>query len=176
MAKAFGNFTSMRFEQTPVDEVGQKLVGFGFRCWFLGYATGEIVCWEAGWNYYCKVLGAQAAKKAYAELSCLGRSVRDRAARPIEVYPMGCCGYAPDERLAISLVAAAQADACPAMRACAFALLDHADVEPVTGSAADLAKQLAGAGCALRFPPTNSRIVSLREAHACPHTGTRTLN
>ena len=46
------------------------LVGVGFRCWLAGYDTGDIACWETGWNEYSRVLGTERAKRAVTELAC----------------------------------------------------------------------------------------------------------
>jgi hypothetical protein len=111
------------------------LVGVGFRCWLAGYDTGDIACWETGWNEYARVLGPSRAKRAVTELACWVRAVRASAARKIEYYPFGCSAFCADEYMAISLIAASQHHRCPAMRACALALTGSALVEPVIDAA-----------------------------------------
>lgn len=111
------------------------LVGVGFRCWLAGYDTGDIACWETGWNEYSRVLGAERAKRAVTELACWVRAVRASASRKIEYYPFGCAGFCADECMAISLIAASQHHRCPAMRACALALTGSDLVEPVINAA-----------------------------------------
>ena len=111
------------------------LVGVGFRCWLAGYDTGDIACWETGWNEYSRQLGTERAKRAVTELACFVRSVRASASRRIEYYPHGCKGFCADECMAISLIAASQHHRCPAMRACALALTGSDLVEPVIDSA-----------------------------------------
>ncbi len=96
------------------------LVGVGFRCWLAGYDTGDITCWENGWNAYSRALGTERAKRAVTELACWVRAVRASASRKIEYYPVGCPGFCADECMAISLIAASQHHRCPAMRACAL--------------------------------------------------------
>jgi hypothetical protein len=54
----------------------ERLVGIGFRCWLAGYDTGDISCWENGWNEYSRTLGAERAKRAVTELACWVRAVR----------------------------------------------------------------------------------------------------
>ncbi len=110
------------------------LVGVGFRCWLAGYDTGDIACWETGWNEYSRLLGAERAKRAVTELACWVRAVRASASRKIEYYPFGCAGFCADECLAISLIAASQ-HRCPAMRACALALTGSDLVDPVIDAA-----------------------------------------
>jgi hypothetical protein len=111
------------------------LVGVGFRCWLAGYDTGDISCWEHGWNEYSRILGAERAKRAVTELACWVRAVRSSAARKIEYYPFACTAFCADECMAISLIAASQHHRCPAMRACALALTGSDLVEPVISAA-----------------------------------------
>ena len=111
------------------------LVGVGFRCWLAGYDTGNIGCWENGWNEYNRVLGAQRAKRAVTELACWVRAVRASASRKIEYCPLSCPGFCADECMAISLIAASQHHRCPAMRACALALTGSDLVDPVIDAA-----------------------------------------
>jgi hypothetical protein len=115
----------------PVRSGAEWLVGVGFRCWLAGYDTGDIGCWESGWNEYNRVLGPSRAKRAVTELACWVRTLRSTASRKIEYYPFGCSGFCPDECMAISLIAASQHQRCPAMQACALALTGSDFVEPV---------------------------------------------
>jgi hypothetical protein len=111
------------------------LVGMGFRCWLAGYDTGDISCWENGWNAYARALGTERAKRAVTELACWVRAVRATASRKIEYSPVGCPGFCADECMAISLIAASQHHRCPAMRACALALTGSDLVDPVLDAA-----------------------------------------
>jgi hypothetical protein len=111
------------------------LVGMGFRCWLAGYETGDIACWENGWNQYARALGPERARRAVTELACWVRTVRASASRKIEYAPFGCPGFCADECLAISLIAASQHHRCPAMRACALALTGSDSVDPVLEAA-----------------------------------------
>ncbi|MGI9385064.1 MAG: hypothetical protein ACR2PO_18075 [Methyloligellaceae bacterium] len=127
----------------------EHLVGIGFRCWMAGYMTSDINCWEVGWSHYARTLGAQQAKAAVTELACWVRAVRSRAARDIEVYPADCAGFCRDECMAISMIAAAQQNACPAMRACAFALIGDSLVDEVVNTAEGFAHVLGDVGVRL---------------------------
>jgi len=127
-------------------KVPEQLVGIGFRCWLAGYDTCDIQCWETGWNHYVSVLGPQNAKAAVAELACWVRCVHSFAARKIEVHAHNCAGFCADECVAISMVAASQHSACPALRACAFTLLGTSEVDEVIDSAANFASVLRDAG------------------------------
>ncbi|HEX7531876.1 MAG TPA: hypothetical protein VF340_01435 [Methyloceanibacter sp.] len=119
----------------PPRSGAEWLVGVGFRCWLAGYDTGDIACWENGWNEYSRALGTERAKRAVTELACWVRAVRASASRKIEYYPFGCAGFCADECMAISLIAASQHHRCPAMRACALALTGSDLVEPVIDAA-----------------------------------------
>lgn len=123
----------------------ERLVGVGFRCWLAGYDTGDISCWENGWNEYSRVLGAERAKRAVTELACWVRAVRASASRKIEYCPVGCPGFCADECMAISLIAASQHHRCPAMRACALALTGSDLVGPVIDAANAFADALQDA-------------------------------
>jgi hypothetical protein len=123
----------------------ERLVGIGFRCWLAGYDTGDISCWENGWNEYSRALGAERAKRAVTELACWVRAVRASATRKIEYCPVGCPGFCADECMAISLIAASQHHRCPAMRACALALTGSDLVGPVIDAANAFADALQDA-------------------------------
>jgi len=127
-------------------KVPEKLVGIGFRCWLAGYENSDIQCWETGWNHYTSVLGPRHAKTAIAELACWVRCVHSCAARPIKVHPYPSAGFCADECVAISMVAASQHGACPALRACAFTLLGSSEVDDVINCAGNFAGALRDAG------------------------------
>ena len=102
----------------------RALVGFGFRCWMRGFETGDISSWEMCWNQFASTIGPKGAKRAVADLSCWVKTMRSAAGRMLQVFPTHCPGFCRDECLAISMIAAGQNDVCPAMRACAYALLE----------------------------------------------------
>lgn len=129
-----------------IDDPVARLVGIGFRSWYAGYETGDINCWEAGWHHFNQQLGHAQAKGAVTELACWVRAVREYTKRPIEVFPMGCSGFNADERLAISLVAASQKEACPALTSCAYALTGTDDTQDVIHAAQGFAYALSEAG------------------------------
>lgn len=129
----------------PSRSGAEWLVGVGFRCWLSGYDTGDISCWENGWNEYNRALGASHAKRAVTELACWVRAVRSSASRKIEYYPVGRKGFCADECMAISLIAASQHHRCPAMQACALALTGSDLVDPVIDAANAFADALQDA-------------------------------
>jgi hypothetical protein len=128
--------------RVPPRSGAEWLVGMGFRCWLAGYDTGDIACWENGWNEYSRALGPERARRAVTELACWVRAVRASAARRIEYAPVGCPAFCADECLAISLIAASQHHRCPAMRACALALTGSDSVDPVLKAANTFADAL----------------------------------
>jgi len=109
----------------------ELLVGYGFRGWIAGYQTGDVSCWEQVWRLYSNLLGSSRAKVAVGELSAWAKSVAAAARHGVEVKPLGACDFCRDECLAISMIAACQHNTCPAMRACAFALIESSLVEDV---------------------------------------------
>ncbi|MDX2263785.1 MAG: hypothetical protein NW215_02275 [Hyphomicrobiales bacterium] len=127
----------------------EKLVAVGFRCWLSGYQRGAIQSWETCWSYYRRELGAEAARKAVTDLASWVNMVRLHALRDIELMPPQCPSFCRDECLAVSLIAASQHDACPALQACAYALMGADDIEPVLKTAADFARTLEGANVRL---------------------------
>jgi hypothetical protein len=149
------------------------LVGVGFRCWLAGYDTGDISCWETGWNQYARVLGNERAKRAVTELACWVRAVRSIAARKIEHCPLGCAGFCPDECMAISLIAASQHHRCPAMRACALALTGSDSIDPVIDTANAFADVLEEANQRLAPEMVAGLIASSRKGGGDGHAGRR---
>lgn len=107
----------------------EQLVGIGFRCWFEGQISGDIASWEKAWELYAGRLGAARAKTALGELGLWVRTIQSLSGRPISVAPSACPGFCRDECVAIAMVAASQHKVCPAMRACAFALIECSEVE-----------------------------------------------
>ena len=120
----------------------ERLVGFGFRLWLNGFRTGDISSWEQAWCAYASTLGADAAKTAVGELSSWVRAISCYAQRPLETAPNACECFWHDERVAIAMIAACQHHACPAMRACAFALLGCSMIDEVVEGAESFARTL----------------------------------
>ncbi len=68
--------------------------------------------------------------------------MQDTATREIEINPAQCRRFCRDECLAISMVAAAQHSACPAIRACAMALLGSSQIDAAMQGAEAFAAHL----------------------------------
>lgn len=128
---------------------GEWLVGMGFRCWLAGFDTCDISCWEAGWNVFAGELGSERAAHAVGGLACWVRAVRATACRRIDYYPFDCSRFCHDECLAISMISASQNHACPALKACAFALLGVSPVDAVVEQTTAFACTLDGIGVRL---------------------------
>lgn len=121
----------------------ERLVGLGFRHWTLGNATGDISHWERTWSLYAGVCGIAGGRIAVDALSQWVKSVGGTARRPITVAAASDGNFCRDECLAISMIAACQHQTCPAMRACAFALIEDSGIDTVVGHAQTFADTLA---------------------------------
>lgn len=120
----------------------ERLVGVGFRCWMTGLETGDIDCWQTAFSEFAGCVGVDAAKTLVPGLSNWVRAVRGSAARSIEIAPRNCSRFCRDECLAIAMVAACQHSACPALKACAFALIGSSDVNRALDAAEEFAHGL----------------------------------
>jgi len=137
----------------------ERLVGLGFRYWLLGFRSGDISCWEKAWRAYSNTLGAAAAKGAVTDLSCWVRTINRHARRDLETSAVDCKRFCRDECIAIEMISACQHAACPAMRACAFALLGCSLIDEVVHGAENFAATMRGADQVL--PPSFSHGSSL---------------
>jgi hypothetical protein len=137
----------------------ERLVGFGFRFWLNGFRTGDISNWEKAWSTYANTIGATAAKATVGQLSCWVRAIDCHAQRELETSPNNCARFCHDECVAIAMIAACQHHACPAMRACAFALLGCSMIEEVVDVAESFAQALRDADQVLS--PTSAQAASL---------------
>lgn len=120
----------------------EMMVGCGFRGWIAGYQSGDIGRWEEVWRLYADKLGTRRAEVAVGSLAEWARSVAVASRNPISVLPVGSKGFCRDESLAISMIAACQHNTCPAMRACAFALMETSLVDEVLHHAGTFALTL----------------------------------
>ncbi len=109
----------------------EAIVGLGFRGWIAGYQNSDISCWEEVWRLYSNLLGPKHAEAAVGCLASWSKAIAVTSRNPISIRPLGACGFCRDECLAISMIAACQHNTCPAMRACAFALIESSMVDEV---------------------------------------------
>lgn len=144
-----GNLVNARMspEAAPAPGFGgpERLVGLGFRFWLHGFRTGDISNWEKAWCAYSGAMGAAAAKSAVNDLSCWVRAINNHTQRNLETSAAHCARFCRDECVAIAMIAACQHDACPAMRACAFALLGCSMIDEVVQGAESFAATMRGA-------------------------------
>ena len=93
-----------------------RLVGIGMRCWLAGIDSGDISCWQTGWQRYAGELGEERVKSAFTELGCWARKLHANSSRKIEFESIDCPEFCRDEcmlvaRIAAGLIAAAEAGA-----------------------------------------------------------------
>jgi hypothetical protein len=122
----------------------ERLVGLGFRYWMLGRQTGDIGHWERTWSLYSGLFGLCGARLAVGTLSGWVTALNQSAQREIHVFPDGRGEFCRDECIAVSMIAACQHHTCPAMRACAFALIECSAIDRVVGEAQGFADTMAG--------------------------------
>jgi hypothetical protein len=136
----------------------ERLVGLGFRYWLDGYRTGDISSWEKAWCTYSSAMGSAAAKEAVSNLSSWVRAIHCHTHRPLQTSAFDCAGFCRDECVAISMIAACQHQACPAMRACAFALIGCSLIDEVVHVAESFAETMREA----------DQVLSPSHAHRLP--------
>jgi hypothetical protein len=146
MSRAYRISTSCRDEPCSLRRQAgaERLVGLGFRYWVSGYQSGDINCWEKAWQIYSDALGPRSAKTAVSELSGWVRALSAAARREIEVVSGPCGSFCRDECLAVSMIAACQHNTCPAMKACAFALIESSLIDEVVHHAETFAITMRG--------------------------------
>jgi hypothetical protein len=122
------------------------MVGRSFRCGIHARRTGTAAAWSFAWQEIAGLAGSVSADDLVDRLASFVETVDATAVRPIVVLPAGCPGLCRDECLAVSIIAASQLGACPALKACAFALLESSEVEPCMRSADAFSRALRDAG------------------------------
>lgn len=122
-------------------------IGRSFRYGINAERTGDPRAWSFVWQEWADATSSSAeADHLLTHLAAFVGDVGRTAARPIDVLPHGCPGLCRDECLAVSIVAASQLGACPALKACAFALLESSNLAPCLQSAAEFGGALRAAG------------------------------
>lgn len=147
-----GSFHSRTQDVAPAGSLRvAQMVGRSFRCGMLARRGNPAIAWSYAWQEIAGVTGAGHVDQIFIALGAFVDSVEAAAARRIEVLPKGCPGLCRDECLAVSIIAASQLGACPALKACVFALIDSGNVEPCIQSAGLFSAALSEAGQTL--PP-----------------------
>lgn len=136
---------ALRGESSSCEPMAPELlVGYGFRGWIAGYQTGDVANWERVWRLYSTLMRPSSARVVVACLASWAKSVSAASRRRIEVSNLEDCRFCRDECLAISMIAASQHNTCPAMRACAYALIDSSMMDEVLHHADTYAITLRG--------------------------------
>jgi hypothetical protein len=120
----------------------ERIVGLGFRYWTHGCKSGEILSWHRAWELYCGLFGVFAGSEAVTKLSRWVNALNQATAREIQVFSGSSRGFSLDECIAVAMIAACQHNTCPAMRACAFALIESSGIETVIDEARAFADTL----------------------------------
>jgi hypothetical protein len=128
-----------------------QMVGRSFRCGMLARREASGLSWSYAWQELAGVAGPASADDLVTALGHFVESVDRAAIRRIEVLPKGCPGLCRDECLAVSIVAAAQYGACPALKACVYALIQCGNVDGCIAAAGNFSTALQEAGQSL--PP-----------------------
>lgn len=148
----------------------ERLVGVGFRLWLSGLKTGDIRFWEQAWCTYSSCMGPAVAKSAVSELASWVRLIKGHSQRELQTAAPGCDRFCGDECVAISMIAACQHNACPAMRACAFTLLGCSVIDEVVEVAENFAHTLQDADQVLSPALTcNPALLTMPAATAARH-------
>ena len=121
----------------------EQLVGLGFRYWMAGYQQNNFDYWTSSWDFFTKELGASTARSVVTELACWVQEIHRIADRKILISEKKAPEFCRDECMAISLIAACQNDICPALRACAQALIGDCEIETVVTASQGFAFKLS---------------------------------
>ena len=135
--------TPIYFAKKPlIKKSPEELVGLGFRFWMAGYQNNDFEFWKKTWDHFNQTIGTSAARTTVSELASWAQTVQSSAHRDIEVSLTEQEQFGRDERMAITMVAAGQHNACPALQACASALLGAAALDNVVEASTDFGHQL----------------------------------
>ncbi len=86
----------------------ERLVLEGYRYWIAGYDNNSVIPWELAWSLYERILGAEQAKSAVAELANYIRIVGRCATCPLRSFPSGAHHLCREECLTLAMIAGAQ--------------------------------------------------------------------
>lgn len=127
----------------------ETCVGRSFRCGMHALRSGDQANWARAWQELAQASRSADADKLVVRLAVFVETVEAASVRRIDVLPTGCPGLCRDECLAVSILAASQHGACPALRACAFALLETSQLDRPLQAATEFAGELRNAGFVL---------------------------
>lgn len=134
----------------------EALVGFGFRC-----AMNADLYNAAQWMRTCnqvfnRELDGGDVQGVLYDLMVWRDAVRSCSLRRIELLPSLCWSFCRDECLAVTLVAASEHRACPALQICAYTLLGNAEIAPVLDAAKIFGHTLRQSGVAFSSSSVNA--------------------
>jgi hypothetical protein len=132
----------------------EQIVALGFRYWVLGRRIGCIDPWQDAWALYTQAFGLCGARRALRGLSTWVDTLCTTTTRGIDVAPAACPSFCRDECLAVAMIAACQTEVCPAMRACAFALIESSLIDRVVDDAHTFASTLMDLDHRVSAPPS----------------------
>ena len=88
----------------------ERLVIQGFRNVMAAHDLSDSACWEQAWTVYIDSLGSGPARRLMGELQFWTRAIRNNSQRALRYFPCSCRHICHDECMAVSALAAAQAD------------------------------------------------------------------
>jgi len=127
----------------------ERMVGLGFRYWMQGGRQQERASRHRACQLYEGTFGKAGGSIAIGALANWVEALDRPGRRMLCIGPLSSTDFCSDECVAISMIAACQHEACPALRACAFALMEHAHIDEVVETASHFADALKGLDCVL---------------------------
>lgn len=122
-------------------------IGYSFRFGVIASFPSHQAYWTYAWQKLAKLSkDHKTADNLLCELSTFVQNVLISSSRNIQILPNGCPGLCRDECLAASIIVASQMGPCPALKACAFALLENSHIELCLKSAECFGSALHKAG------------------------------
>jgi hypothetical protein len=141
--------------RNPLDPAPERLVGLGFRCAMTCLRPGSgLAAPQACALLKAAIEAHRLPTKLNRDFAAWALAVDATAERPIALSALDHQSFTPDESLAIALVAACQHAHCPALTACASALLGTHDLGRALAATQILAHTLFTANALLS--PSNT--------------------
>ncbi|MFM7083965.1 MAG: hypothetical protein ACKOW3_03020 [Hyphomicrobium sp.] len=143
------NFCTTENSSAEADDA-VLIVGYSIRCGVLASYLQQEAYWSYAWQKLAK-LGKNCEKtdNLLSKLSLFVDNVLASSTRNLDILPNGCPGLCRDECLAVSIIVASQLGPCPALKACAFALLENYHMEPCLTAAVSFGAALKETGASL---------------------------
>jgi len=137
-----------------------------FRCQLAGYETGDVACWETGWQGARRLLPLADAKRIMAEVAHFCRVLRRAPARSLTFLPYCCRRVTPDECLLVRLIGIAQRGQLLEAGLLAEELTHGEDRVELVDAASDLGGALRGSGLVFAGPDNHATpVLAARALH-----------